>query len=190
MSCELGVGRRVKSLERIQTATELFENALSWLRENYSGYRFYVERDIVWTMQTRLRHLIDELALPYQVFNDYPMLPGPRRSLSADLVIRAVNSGVEVAVEFKYEPSHNRSDILKQKLPVVEWGGVERDAHRIQEFVNKGKTEVAYAVFVDEGGLFLKRPLPVRSVWQEWEQGVWILQSQVTADISVGNPYS
>ena len=62
----------------------LFRRALDWLREHYSEFVFYVERDIVWTIQTKLNELIKQESLPFRVFNDYPMLPGPTRGLSAD----------------------------------------------------------------------------------------------------------
>lgn len=150
-----------------------------------------MERDIVWTIQKNLQQQIDKHALPYQVFNDYPMLPGLHRSLSADLVIRALNNGAEVAVEFKYEPAHERNDILRQKLPVVAWGddGVGKDVKRIHEFVEKGKTKAAYSLFIDEGGSFRERPPHPQSKWKEWGQGVWVLQSQVKADTLVGHQH-
>jgi hypothetical protein len=30
-------------------------NALEWLKENYGRFRFFVERDVVWTIQLRPR---------------------------------------------------------------------------------------------------------------------------------------
>jgi hypothetical protein len=94
-------------------ATELFERAMGWLQENYANFQFFVERDVVWTMQTYIIRQIKEQGLPYRVFNDFPLLPGNRRSLCADLAILASNKNdlAEVAVEFKYEPSHRRSGI-------------------------------------------------------------------------------
>ena len=92
-------------------ASELFENAIAWLKDNYGQFQFFVERDLVWTVQTYLFSQIKEYGLPYRVFNDYPILPGNRRSLCADLAILNTDSLVEVAAEFKYEPSHTRGDI-------------------------------------------------------------------------------
>ena len=81
--------------------------------------------------------------------------------------------------EFKYDPSHQRADILKQKLPVVFWGeGVVEDTGRIREFVSQGAAKAAYAVFIDEGAYFRKRPAPPGSQWREWGNGVWVLYSQ------------
>ena len=90
------------------------------LPEQYRQFEFWAERDVVWTPQTRLRRIIGERQLRYEVFNDYPLLPGPRRGRSADLVIRdSQTREVLVAAEFKYEPSHRRAEILAQpgKLP-------------------------------------------------------------------------
>jgi hypothetical protein len=67
--------------EETRTAWALVEEAVDWLRANYGRFEFWVERDLVWTLQTRLRTVITECGLPFIVLNDYPMLPGPRRSL-------------------------------------------------------------------------------------------------------------
>jgi hypothetical protein len=164
----------------MQTDISLFENALNWLQENYPKYRFFTERDVVWTVQTYIQNQIDLLKLPYKVFNDYPMLPGSNRHLSTDLVILTSTNVIEAAAEFKYEPSHNRIDIPKGKFPVVFWGmeGVEKDIKRIHEFVDKGKAKVAYSIFIDEGGYFSNRPPHAQSAWKTWGNGVWVLQSQ------------
>ena len=163
-------------------AKEVLEEALEWLRENYPVYRFFVERDVVWTVQSKIAQQIAEAHLPYKVFNDHPVLPGTRRHISADLALLEVQTGaIEVVAEFKYEPSHQRADvdILKQKLPVVFWGeGVIEDTRRIREFVSRGRAKAAYAVFIDEGGYFRKRPAPPGSQWREWGNGVWVLYSQ------------
>ncbi|MCB0021006.1 MAG: hypothetical protein KDE09_24590, partial [Anaerolineales bacterium] len=92
-------------------AVELFAESLARLRQQYSQVRFFAERDLVWTVQLIILDLIAEQKLPFQVFNDYPMLPGTRRSLSDDLVILDQNEIVQVAIEFKYEPDHRRRDI-------------------------------------------------------------------------------
>jgi hypothetical protein len=160
----------------MSTPVELFEEALDWLRANYANRRFFCERDIVWTVQKRLLELIATGNQPYQVFNDYPMLPGMRRSLSADLVILDGNS-VAVAVEFKYEPGHKRADIVPAKLPVVSWGndGAGKDVQRIHTFVSLGKSQVAYSIFIDEGGYFSHRPPHPNSTWSAWENDVHVL---------------
>lgn len=167
----------------MERASELFESTLSWLQTNYWSFQFYVERDVVWTIQTRITTLITEHNLPYKIFNDYPLLEGKRRGLSADLVILGRNNFVEVAAEFKYEPLHKRGDIPPNKFPVVEWedNGVRKDIKRIHEFVAKRRARVAYFVFIDEGGSFRKRPAHPRSAWIEWGNGVWVLYSQVEA---------
>jgi hypothetical protein len=131
---------------------------------------------VVWTVQTRLIKVIADNELPYRVFNDYPMLPGKRRSLSADLAILNQDNLVEVAVEFKYEPSHGRQDILRAKFPVVVWGkeGVRKDVDRVREFVARGKAAAAYALLIDEGGYFRQRPPHPGARWIDWGSGVWV----------------
>jgi hypothetical protein len=49
----------------------LIEEAVDWLREHYGEFEFWVERDLVWTVQTHLRQVIGERGLPYLVLNDY-----------------------------------------------------------------------------------------------------------------------
>src|SRR5437667_9916989 len=93
---------------------QLFESVITWLRERYRGYRFFAERDLVWTIQVRLVEVIEERELPYWVFNDYPMGLGAR----TDIAIVDDRGDVGVAIEVKYEPDHARRDIPVNKFPV------------------------------------------------------------------------
>ena len=152
-------------------ASTLFESTIAWLRENYHAYRFYAERDIVWTVQTQLNKRIEELNLPYQVFNDYAM--GKR--VRGDLAILNGDT-VEVVAEFKYEPSSARSttyggDIPKSKLPVVIWSEAEKDISRVQEFVQNGQTKVGYSIVIDEGNRHSWRSAKPAE-WQKWDDNV------------------
>lgn len=155
----------------MKEATELFESAMAWLQQNYAGFRFFVERDVVWTVQTRVIELIETHILPYRVFNDYPILSGNRRSICVDLAILDCTDSVELAAEFKFEPDHRRSDVWPTKFPVVFWGhdGVGKDVERIQTFVSCGAARAAYSVFIDEGGAFRHRIPHGGSRWIDWE---------------------
>ena len=152
-------------------ASTLFDSTIDWLRENYHGYRFYAERDIVWTVQMQLNKKIEELNLPYRVFNDYSM--GKR--VRVDLAI--LNGDlVEVVAEFKYEPSNARSttnggDIAKSKFPVVIWSEAEKDIRRVQEFVQNGQTKVGYSIVIDEGSRHSWRSAKPAE-WQKWDGSV------------------
>jgi hypothetical protein len=154
----------------VQQASELFEETIEWLRSNYGQFTFFLERDVVWTLQSHINAVIRERKFPFHVFSDYPMFPGKRRRLCTDLAIVDPDGSVGVAAEFKYEPSHKRSDILQNKLPVVFWGkeGVGKDIERIRQYVEKGKARVAYAVFIDEGGFFHHRTPHPGSKWLDW----------------------
>jgi hypothetical protein len=145
----------------------LFEDALAWLRARYGSYLFFAERDVVWTLQLRLLERVQERGSRLTVFNDYPMLPRVR----ADLALVSPSGAVEVAAEFKYEPSHQRTDIPKTKFPVVFWDseGVAKDVQRARDFVARGKATTAYAVFIDEGGAFRHRDPHDGSEWIDWE---------------------
>ena len=158
---------------------------MDWLREHYGEYRFFAERDVVWTVQKHILAVIEEAQLPYRVFNDLTISKGIR----ADLAILDAGS-IEVAVEFKYEPSHSRSterggDIWPTKLDpsVVFWtgaGSVAKDVQRTREYVEQGKAKAAYSLFIDEGGEFRRRNPHPGSEWRDWGEGRWALWSQTT----------
>jgi hypothetical protein len=65
-----------------RVAWAVAEEAVDWLRKNYGQFEFWVERDLVWTLQSRMRALVSERRLPFAVLNDYGLIRGPRRSLS------------------------------------------------------------------------------------------------------------
>ena len=58
------------------------------------------------TVQNRSIDEVSRQCLPYRVFNDFPVLKGKHRGISADLVLLGAEERVEVAAEFKYEPAH------------------------------------------------------------------------------------
>jgi len=155
-------------------ASDLVKESFEWLKSNYTSFTFFAERDVVWTIQTYLIKRIKEENLSYKVFNDYPIKKGTGRSFSADIVI-VNDEQVEVAVEFKYEPKHERIDIdpAKLKNTVVFWGddGVAKDIKRVKEFVAEGRAKKACAIFIDEGRLFKdkqnREPHP-GSYWEDW----------------------
>ena len=160
---------------------------MDWLQEHYGEYRFFAERDVVWTVQTQIRVTIEDAHLPYRVFNDYALSKGERPI--PDLVILSSDDSVEVIAEFKYEPSHSRSikhggDIRSTKFPVVPWtgkdGSAAKDVQRTREYVEQGKAKAAYSVFIDEGGEFSHRNPHPGSEWRDWGQGRWALWSQTS----------
>ena len=161
-------------------AEELADRAIDWLRDHYDEHRFFVERDLVWTLQLRLRDLLRQANSDLRVLNDFPMIPTSRRSLSADLALISPDDRVQLALEFKYEPSHRRTDILGSKFPVVFWGaeGVAKDVERVRLFVAQGRAVAARSYFIDEGGYFAHRPPHEGSSWVEWPRGRWVLVSR------------
>ena len=156
-------------------AIDLFDDALKWLANRYNEYKFFTERDIAWTLQN---HLADEIAgknLPYKVYNDWPILPGPKRSYCADLVIKT-NAHIELAVELKYEPDHKRQEFSKGKLNPsrVCWGlksgttSVEADMGKANKYVSEHVAKTAYAIFIDEGRWFQKKKRYAERPWIHW----------------------
>ncbi|GLB59186.1 hypothetical protein [Cytobacillus sp. NCCP-133] len=165
-------------------AEELFLEAINRLRKDYNNYKFYVERDIVLTVQTMMNKLIDQYNCPLQVHNDFSILPKQR----ADLVVLGEDMQIELAVEFKYEPSHRRTDIVPTKFPVASWSEIGKDIDRIQRYVLEADAYIAYSILIDEGGHFRSKPAFQGSEWIEWvENQISILQSvkrQINENIS------
>jgi hypothetical protein len=151
----------------MKTSTEIFEDAIEWLKHNYGLFSFFTERDVVWTIQTHITEDINKQNLPYRIFHNFPILPGKRQSLCTDLAILNSDNIVEIAAEFKYEPDHNRNDIWPTKFPVVFWGsdGVGKDIERIHDFVSSGKAKNAFMYLIDEGSYFRWREPYESSSW-------------------------
>src|SRR5688572_13260426 len=122
-------------------ASDLFERVIDDLRTRYDEFGFHTERDVVWTIQKELVRRIRDSSVALRVVNDYPILPGNRRSLTADLAILDAKGAVEVAAEFKYEPAHSRQDIWPTKVnpSVIFWGkdGAGADIERVHRFVEQ-----------------------------------------------------
>jgi hypothetical protein len=155
----------------MELSVELFEGVLEWLHKNYHTFTFYTARDIVWIMQTSMTKIIKKKNLPFRVFHDYGPLQTNRRKNYIDLVVLDTNDTVLIAAEFRFEPSHKRTDIASEKFPVISWDkrGIRADADYVKEYVAKDVAKIAYLVLIDEGGHFRKRnPLP-DTEWIDWE---------------------
>jgi hypothetical protein len=138
---------------------------------------------LVYTLQSHLVQRVESEHLPYRIYNDYPMIAGLRRSLSADLAIVSSSNEALVAAEFKYEPCHRRLDLLQNKLPVTVWAEIKKDTTRAVEFVKLNKTKVAYAVCVDEGNHLAKRDLSIYEEHLHWTEQLDVVDA-LLADAS------
>src|SRR5882672_8480488 len=80
-----GMGRRcgspIDGEEESVSPEQVFLDSLRWLEEHYGDFRFFAERDVVWTLQEHIRARLEAERMPYLVFNDFPILKGNRRSL-------------------------------------------------------------------------------------------------------------
>ena len=152
-------------------ARHLFFDVLSWLRNTYRSHRFFTERDVVWTVQKRLLQEAASRNLQHRVFHNDRMTKGEAKSAPADLALLGPGDRAHLAIEFKYEPDHERvrTEFPASKFPVVDWKEVTKDIERVQEFVREGFTPRAVSVFVDEGSHFRRRPAPGGSRWEDWE---------------------
>jgi hypothetical protein len=82
--------------------------------------------------------------------------------------LKLSRSAVALGAEFKYEPCHRRPDISKGKFPVAVWADVVKDMARARQMVDRG-AEVAYAIFLDEGGWSMRRDRSMFETHREWE---------------------
>jgi len=158
-----------------------FLSVLKEFGKRYAEYHFCTERDIVWTIQTLLYERLSRDG-QWLVFNDFPVIKGSKRSICCDLAIVPKGTGIPteriaLAVEFKFEPDHQRrypdGDIWPTKLDpsVVSWkGGVMKDINRVRQFVEIGRVDVGYSVFVDEGAHFKYPKLPEGTTMREWRR--------------------
>ena len=145
----------------------LFEDALDWLWATYGERRHFVERDLVWTLQTRLLAQIREFGLPWQVRNDYAALHGPRRAFSADLgdpcrwVARPPRRMQIRAVPppHRHPPGEASGDRL----------GRCREGRRTGPAVRRRPPHAARVRgAIDEGGFFRARPALPEGRWVDW----------------------
>ncbi len=149
----------------MSTAAMVFEQAMEWLQNYYGVY--HKERDIVLAIRDHLNEVFDERNLRSKARDEFKMPTGK----IADIVIRRLESDeVEVAAEFKYEPSHTRkSEFSQGAFPVTFWDEIGNDVSKVFKYVADGHARVAYAVFVDEGRYHRWRECPPRSDWKDWE---------------------
>ena len=160
-------------------ATALFESAMELIRQE-GVHVFAKEDDLVRDAQARMEGKIKEGGLPYRVVREQVF-----SRKRADLAILRADDTVEVAVEFKYEPSRARSEEFSDgKFPVVDWLDVGKDVQRVHDYVAQGKAKTAYAVLIDEGGHFRNRTPHPGSEWLDWGNGVSALWTKVGGDSS------
>jgi hypothetical protein len=157
----------------MKSAPQLFEDTIFWLKENYKHFRFFTERDIVWTVQLQLLEEIEKQHLLLEVFDNQKM----QNRTQVDLAIIVQNNGsIPLVAEFKYEPDHSRVDISRGKLTPskVFWDsqrnhGVVQDYERIVNLVDSGLSEAGYVLFIDEGGHHVWRNAPTGCIWShDW----------------------
>jgi hypothetical protein len=160
----------------VDVAMGLTADSLAELRAAYPRKPFFVERDVVWTVQTWMLGAVAGRQLDLTVRTEHAMERKPNRARSADLALLTSDGAVAVAVEFKFEPAHRRADVVKSKLPVVVWGDVVKDSERVQRWTSEGRCSAGLAILVDEGGYFRHRPVPPGAVWHDWSEiGVAVL---------------
>ena len=146
-------------------ASELLWKTLAWLRMTWWRHHFFVQRDVVWTVQKRLIEQAAARHRPYRVCHNHTMPDGKH----VDLALIDYVGQVALAIEFQYEPDHERTeDFTPGKLDpsVVDWNdGVGNDVERVCRFVRKGCAKRAVSVFFDEGGHFAHRKRHPGSRW-------------------------
>ena len=149
-----------------ETAKRAFLDALSWLGNRYGEQVFYVERDVVYAVQTRLNELSRHGTRHFACTTTTPLWPGARRGLSADLVLLGPSQGDRSrgGVQVRAVPSPPR---CAQEQVACDCVGGHRQRHHACTGVD-GNVHVGYAVVIDEGGYLARRDLAVYADRQRW----------------------
>ena len=139
---------------------------VDWLRTTYASHRFFLQRDVAWTVQKRLLDRIGPWAPDYRVIHNrkVPKGAGPQ----FDLAVVDPNDTVELALKFRFEPAEK---LEPGKFPVVVWADVVKDVKAVQHAANEQHTRHAYSLFIDEGGYHRARDAPPNSRWEAWDIG-------------------
>ena len=147
-------------------ARQLFLDVLNWLRQTYASHHFFLQRDVAWTSQKHLLARTCSWIPPDQVIHNHKVPGDARRQFDLALVER--DGTVDLALKFRFEPAQV---LAPGKRPVVVWADVEEDIRRVQSLVTGRKARNACSLFIDESGLFRKRPAPRGSRWEDWDIG-------------------
>ncbi|HJT56955.1 MAG TPA: hypothetical protein VJ761_10700 [Ktedonobacteraceae bacterium] len=147
----------------------LFEDAIEWLRENYAQFQFFMERDVVWTLHLYLIRQLEKQGLSYRIFHGFTIPFDDGGIKNVDLVLLNGDDTIELAAEFKYEPSHQRKDLRRTKFPVVLWPDLLKDIDAVKKIVAQKKAKIAYSALIDEGGHFINQSLPPGPIWKSWD---------------------
>jgi len=122
---------------------------------------FYTERDFVWICQQKLLNYLkahQSLNTDYLLTYEHPIniktISGPTKRYADLAILSKIGNEPIFIIEFKYEPNHNRTDIMKEKLPVVSMDGITKDRDRIREMVNSHENLKWLFVLFDEGNFF------------------------------------
>ncbi len=151
--------------------TTVFEGVLDEFIKNYpkkeSIDRYFTERDIERFFQV---NLFEELKPAYIAIHQVRVYKNPHLTQGWTQIDLAVldnkKTGIKLAIEFKYEPDHNRAnDFTDGKLypSVVNWRHVKEDVDIIKDkyigyyYHNGSRVENAVSIFVDEGGFHKKK---------------------------------
>ena len=147
-------------------ARQLFLDILSWLRQTYASHRFFLQRDVAWTVQKYLLDRTCRWTPQIQVIHNHKVPGDARRQFDLALVER--DGTVDLALKFRFEPAQV---LAPGKRPVVMWPDVVEDIQRVQSLVTGRKARNACSLFIDESGLCRKRPAPPGSRWEDWDIG-------------------
>lgn len=162
-------------------SNKIFSIALEKLKNNYTKFLFFTERDIEWTLQLLMISELKEKNSPLKIYNNFSLKNSSNNKVKIDL-ITVDDENLELALEIKYEPDHRRClkpylEIRPEKLnpSVVFWStkskdtSVEKDIKKIKDLVNSKLCKTGISLFFDEGRLFRNRNCFEDSYWVDWE---------------------
>ena len=122
-------------------AIEFFDRALKGFRYSYPSARFINERDVVSDIQARLQDIVSVQEPQWRVFHNERAIDKNNSKILVDLAVMregptAEDDSIMLAIEFKFEPDHERNDIRKRKLPLSTYPAIGADVSIVSEIVS------------------------------------------------------
>lgn len=144
---------------------DILDSVLKWLESAYGDYDFFLERDIAWTIQCKVRESIYKGHYQLKVVHEFRKF---------DLAILNNQNIDQVVIELKYEPDHQRAnegDFLNTKFDVCAWCDILKDIKKAEDYVSQNPSRKAVTILFDEGDYWKKKQpqAPPHTKWEIWK---------------------
>ena len=163
----------------VMIGQEIFFMALEEIKQEYPKYEFMVSRDVTWILQKKMKRLIEEKGLPFELYQDYPLEKGCYEHKENELVLvtqgtnyKELFSGraqAELVIRILLEPSKLRQDVCSHHLPRVLVTQLPEKIRKVQSLVHSGKTKEGISLLIDEYSRHRHQVIQDKDVvWESW----------------------